>query len=200
MISMFQRLRPETMPTPLAPRLCLALLLFLTPGLVSAQTGTSRDFTANKLSMSAAIVLGVINYTRWPQPSPSIRVCLLGTSGHFSSIRQLSLLSQETVGRPTIFSTPENDATLAKQCDLVYVGATPESEVKTLIRNIVDTPILTIGEGKEFCSLGGMFCIDAQPGAGGAGFSTNLDAISRSKLRVNPQVLRLSSRLNAVLP
>jgi hypothetical protein len=198
---MFQSLRLKVTRAALLSRLCLLLSLLLLSFFVSlAQAAENRDFTANKLSMPSAIVLGIINYTRWPQPGPSIRTCFFGASDNFFSIRQLASLTQDAVGRQITFPALDKNVALVQQCDLVYVGALSEEETRALIKDTVGMPILTIGEGKEFCSWGGMFCIDTQAEAGSAGFATNLDAISRSKLRVNPQVLRLSSRLNAVLP
>jgi hypothetical protein len=47
-----------------------------------------------------------------------------------------------------------------------------------------------IGEGAEFCSDGGMFCLDA--GTTAARFTVNLDAVARSGLRVNPSVLLIA--------
>jgi hypothetical protein len=104
------------------------------------------------------------------------------------------------MGLPAIFLTPVNDEKIARQCDLVYAGEMPENEIKTLIKNISNAPVLSIGEDRAFCSLGGMFCLNARPEAGSAGFAVNLDSISRSKLRINPQVLRLTSQLGKALP
>jgi hypothetical protein len=50
--------------------------------------------------------------------------------------------------------------------------------------------VLLLGEGADFCSDGGMFCLE--PGAGASRFGANLDAIARSGLRVNPLVLRIA--------
>jgi len=68
--------------------------------------------------------------------------------------------------------------------------------MRQLLSAISGQPVLSIGEHQEFCSLGGMFCLDLNDPKG-VTFSTNLDAISRSKVRINPQVLRLAERLKA---
>uniref|UniRef100_UPI003137AACB YfiR family protein n=1 Tax=Variovorax sp. YR752 TaxID=1884383 RepID=UPI003137AACB len=45
-------------------------------------------------------------------------------------------------------------------------------------------------EGADFCSDGGMFCLE--PAAPSVRFGANLDAIARSGLRVHPMVLRIA--------
>jgi hypothetical protein len=193
---MFHRSRPDSCPTPFVTLCCVALFLlisiFVPPAKAADESG--------KVHIAAVIVLGVINYTRWPQLDSSIRVCLLGESENFEGIRQLSPLTQKMTGYPSTFSTPANDHKLALSCDLLYVGKMSDEGVKTLLGHTANRPILTIGESKDFCSQGGMFCLNAESSEGSAGFAVNLDAISRSKLHVNPQVLRLSSKLNKVLP
>jgi hypothetical protein len=150
--------------------------------------------------LAAAIVAGVINYTRWPQLGESLRICFVGESANMEEIRQLSTITRKMVGYPSTFQILSQEKKMTQECDLVYVGQLSEGETKALLNAVDNTAILTIGEGKEFCSLGGMFCLEAQPRAGSVGFAANLDAISRGKLRVNPQVLRLSSRINQAFP
>ena len=64
------------------------------------------------------------------------------------------------------------------------------SAARNLLQSTVGRPVLMIGEGQEFCTDGGMFCL--QPAASELGFAVNLDAVARSGLRVNPRVLRMA--------
>ena len=51
---------------------------------------------------------------------------------------------------------------------------------------------LSISERQELCQTDCMFCLDVRDV--GVGFETNLDAVARSGVRVNPRVLQLARR------
>ncbi|MDR3352480.1 MAG: YfiR family protein [Zoogloeaceae bacterium] len=194
-------LLPSSCARPGSPAsLVLIVALFLGLALFFEAQAEERKVQENGKPMAAVIVAGVINYTRWPRLGEAIRICFAGKSAHAEEIRQLSPVTQKMKGSPSTFLVLSQEGEVARDCDLVYVGDLPDEEVRTLLKATGNTAILTIGEGKEFCSLGGMFCLEAEPKANSVGFAANLDAISRSQLRVNPQVLRLSSRLRQTPP
>ncbi len=142
----------------------------------------------------ASVVSGIVSYTRWPSAPHPIRLCVLG---HPSLLEQLSLIGPPEPGQRSVkVQSIQANEDVLRLCDAVYVSAIPPENARLLLRQVVGTQVLTVGEGAEFCSDGGMFCMEfsekplAQPTA--QRFSANLDAISRSGLRVNPQVLRLA--------
>ena len=143
----------------------------------------------------ASVVGGIVSYTRWPSAPHPIRLCVLG---HPGLLEQLALVGPSAPGqRPVVVQTIQANEDVLQLCDAVYVAAMPPENARRLLRQVVGSPVLTVGEGAEFCSDGGMFCIESsgeKPLVQSASqrFSANLDAISRSGLRVNPQVLRLA--------
>ncbi|HSW22211.1 MAG TPA: YfiR family protein, partial [Burkholderiaceae bacterium] len=81
-------------------------------------------------------------------------------------------------------------ANALNECEAIYVGTLAIHTARNLLQSMVGRPVLMIGEGQEFCTDGGMFCL--HPGAVEVGFAVNLDAVARSGLRVNPRVLRMA--------
>ena len=140
---------------------------------------------------AAAIVWGIIGYTSWPQPSQPLRLCLIGDSEHGGTLDHTGGSFRPEYGVNVQEAVTEQDA--AEQCDVLYVGKLPPERLTALVKTLTGRPVLTIGEERDFCSFGGMFCLDDR--ADGKGFAANLDAISRSKLRVNPRVLQLTKQL-----
>jgi len=174
----------------------LALVGLLGVPAMDAQAEARQDDAA-RTSMVLSIVTGIINYTRWPRLEGTLQICLVGESDYFEISERLSTLIQSVIGASaslTALKNPEEEGVL--QCNLVYVGSVKEYDTRQLLSSISGQPILSIGEDQDFCSLGGMFCLDLDDPKG-VTFSTNLDAVSRSKVRVNPQVLRLAERLKA---
>jgi hypothetical protein len=150
----------------------------------SVNTNKPRD------SKLMTIFWGIVGYTRWPDAKGALRICLSGDDQHSAMIRQSAIKLGHGV---STLSTLENTATA---CDIVYVSGTGTDEVGKLSRLLAGAPVLSIGDGGQFCSMGGMFCLLSGSKGGGEKpidrFAANLDAISRSTVRINPQVLRLS--------
>ncbi|MDR2924616.1 MAG: YfiR family protein [Azoarcus sp.] len=154
----------------------------------SAQGADANGAQPSRLMM---FFWGIVGYTHWPKGKESLRICLSVDDPHSTLIRQ-SAREIKTDYSIVIRSMPEN---VPASCDVLYVSGSGAAD--RFPRSLIGSPVLTIGDGGGFCSVGGMFCL--LPSGGQAGkninsFAANLDAISRSPLRVNPQVLRLSKR------
>lgn len=156
----------------------------------------------------AAIIRGIANYTRWPTGNPvqpfgtphPLHICLMG---HDATTHAL----EQTINDPSIrtHTLPGLDATpayisaniRAMGCHMLY-QALPSSEstaatlpyTSGVLREIAGSSVLTLGRYPDFCSVGGMFCLHSDS----SGFVANISAISRSPLRINPQVLQLGKK------
>jgi hypothetical protein len=77
-------------------------------------------------------------------------------------------------------------------CDAVYVGTVSAAERSRLIAQVNGQAIVTIVENDPNCLSGMMFCLQMRGGA--LTFELNFDAVSRSRVRVDPRVLALARR------
>ncbi|MDR1462408.1 MAG: YfiR family protein [Azoarcus sp.] len=153
---------------------------------------SADDIAPTNASNVVTVVWGIISYVRWPGEQKSLRICLPKDGVYAAAIRESSKVVD--LGRPITVRTIPPDATNA--CDVVYFPVMQNDEASSLLKTLINAPVLTIGEGSAFCTMGGMFCL-LSSGRGsaknsGAKFAANLDATSRSPLRISPQVLRLS--------
>ncbi len=170
-----------------------SLYALLTTAACAATNAAAAPLPEEQLAVGAT-AWGIISYTRWPAVPNPLRVCVIGQTANAEAIRRFSdLVASERASVVRVLSEDENPA---NACDVTYIGQLDQSTLARLIRQITGRPVLSIGESSDFCSAGGMFCLDAVHTSGEAvRFSVNLDAITRSELRVNPQVLRLSRQL-----
>jgi hypothetical protein len=134
----------------------------------------------------AVVVAGIVSYTRWPAETRPIRLCTLGRGLGVDELLGVGDLGSGQLSVPVRAASVGSAGT---GCDVIYVGTLSLQATRDLLQGMVGRPVLMIGEGREFCSDGGMFCL--QPGAS-ASFAVNLDAVARSGLRVNPWVLRIA--------
>lgn len=138
-------------------------------------------------------LLGILSYARWPNESMPLRLCIAGRSLHTEHLLKngLAALAQ----RPIVVRALalDNDAPIATQCDALYIGTLDESASRRIFSNVVGYPVLTVSERISPCAAGAMVCLDAND-QNSVQFEINLDAVARSGVRVNPQVLRLGRR------
>jgi hypothetical protein len=136
-------------------------------------------------SQAVALMLGrIISFTRWPRPLSTVRLCVAGATRFADRLDAAGTTASARVETQALAGQPPT------RCDAVYVGALPFDARRQLIAAVHDAPILTIAEHDATCNGGTMFCLSVEPAA--LSFQINVDAISRSGVRIDPRVLRLS--------
>lgn len=157
----------------------------------SSHAGQRTGSTALRLTVVDA-VLGILAHTRWPQhklqPQPQpLQLCVNERS---SSVLELRTLHESVPsGRLAPVRLVDLADALPLDCDAVYLGAGPAAAEP--LAQLTGRPVLTMGEGAEFCSSGGLFCLVPRPAGHGLRVEVNLDAVARSGLHVHPQVLKI---------
>ncbi len=155
--------------------------------------------TVQRASEVAYIVRGIVQYTRWtPAPAP-VRLCLSDTFDAATEAAFTRAVLESKEGPPgAIVVSPRRLAPTtpidATECHVVLVNSSAPMLWRGLLQGVLDRPVLTIGFDEEFCSLGGTFCLDNTSGK--LQIRANLDSISRSGMRINPQLLRLTQQRN----
>ncbi|GEM_PF-469448 len=135
-------------------------------------------------------VLGIVGYTRWPGDPQPVRLCVVGPTEYADELLQGAEPSHSR--RIEVRRLRWDDAALPASCDGIYAGRLDDEEWRRLAERIGPQAVLSIGERRELCRIGCMFCLDVRPE--GVGFESNPEAVARSGVRVNPRVLQLSRR------
>jgi hypothetical protein len=154
----------------------------------SVSLATAQPADRGRGSVST-IVAGIVGYTRWPSDVSAIRLCILGEGPGVDELLGAAARLGSAQRPVSVQALAAADAA-SPPCDAVYVGAPAGGSGREALKRLAGRPVLLLGEGADFCSDGGMFCL--VPGAGTVSFNANLDAIARSGLRINPQVLRIA--------
>lgn len=133
-----------------------------------------------------AMVSGIVSYTRWPALSEPPRLCI------FSSSRFTNVLADSSDTplpyQPVIIHT-EQDALVAR-CDGVYFGSESPAAQVELKNKYPSKALLLIAEQNAECIIGSAFCLIINNND--VRFAVNLDSLSHSGVRVNPDVLMLA--------
>lgn len=165
---------------------CCALLGLLAPALAA-----DPPVMAQSQLGVAGVVQGIVSYTAWPNAGDTLQVCITRTAADAAEIaRHLPRQSGQRRLEPVMI---EPNQSLPPGCDVLFADGWTTAALREVLSSLLLRPVLTVGRGPDFCTDGGMFCLEADA-QGGTRFEVNLDAIARSGLRVHPQVLRLAHR------
>ena len=164
------------------------LWVFASSAVADDAAGAKAAATPDSQATVTTVVAGIVSYTRWPAETRWIRLCTIGRGPGVDELLAATDLGSAQQSVPVRAARGATNA--LNECDVIYVGALATSEARNLLQSTLGRPVLMIGEGQEFCTDGGMFCL--QPAASPVGFAVNLDAVARSGLRVNPRVLRMA--------
>lgn len=150
-----------------------------------AMAGAAQD--SRQAPAVARIVQSLMDYSRWPETRSPAQLCVAGPAFHSGRLDTLKLAD----GRPVVRrNVPASPIALAG-CDVAYLGQLPLPTQRQLVAAVRGRGVLTIAEADPGCRSQAMFCLTYSAQA--VGFRLNVDAVSRSGLRVDPRVLRLSA-------
>jgi hypothetical protein len=165
-------------------------LLTLSYGFAWAQAAPSIPPEMGAAGAVSRIVQGIVSYTRWPTPPARVRLCIVGQSEYADALFPNGLQTVATTIQTQ--RMPIGDSHLGAECDVVYSGVLTDSERDRLRSDLAGHPVLTISEHDDTCSSSSAFCLVIH--GIDVSFAVNLDAVARSGVRVNPQVLLLGRR------
>ncbi|WP_313682049.1 YfiR family protein [Pantoea sp.] len=152
------------------------LLLLVSSPLRAAE---ASDDAANR------IVSGIISFTQWPGLKHPPQLCVLPSVSH------LSLPQGREQGFSVVWLASE-EALAEQPCDAVYFGAQSPQQQVALLEKASSRPMLSIAENNPECTIGASFCLIFHQDK--TVFSVNLDSLTRSGVRVSPDVLLLSRK------
>ncbi|WP_434587167.1 YfiR family protein [Klebsiella sp. B345] len=133
-----------------------------------------------------AIVSGIVTYTRWPALSGLPKLCIFSTSHYVQSLAQEK--PEALPYRPVIVHNTQE--AMNTVCDGFYFGSESPSQQAELTAKYQSRPLLLIAEQNSECAIGSAFCLIINDER--VRFSVNLDVLTHSGVRVNPDVLMLA--------
>lgn len=161
-------------------RAALILMLSIPCGLAIGSTLSETDKSVR------SIVSGIVSYTRWPVLSGQPTLCIFASS-HY--VEALSSEGPDALPYLPVIIHDDREA-LSANCNALYFGSESPTHQLKLSQAFHTRPLLLIAEQNPQCLTGSAFCLIIDSAR--VRFSVNLDALSRSGIRVNPDVLMLA--------
>lgn len=169
--------------------LVLVLLANTAPpmsGLAGMPLGTAAPGESEYAGAVGRTVKAAIDYTRWPVRHDPLVLCVAGPALHAAQLGAIRLADGRRVERRNVAATP----TGIGSCHVLYIGQLPITTQRQLTAAVRGKGVLTIAEADVGNASEAVIALIYQPRA--LSFRLNVDAISRSGLRIDPRVLRIS--------
>lgn len=131
-------------------------------------------------------IASIVEYSRWPSEHQIVRLCVAGSSDHAGRFDNQALSGGRQLR--TVELAPGSVG--LERCDVAYLGRLSAAEQRGIVAELQGKPVLTIAENDPACRTGSMICLLFE--ADEMSFRINLDAISRSQVRIDPRVLRMA--------
>jgi len=141
-------------------------------------------------AVKAAFIYSFTKFVAWPSPDTGpLKLCLVGEADPLlTAITGLEgKLSQ---GRSIRVRAAEPKTAALKSCDLIVIGANEEGRVGAILKEVQNSPALTVSEIENFIDAGGM--IGLVTAGDRVRFEINADAAQRANLKLSAQLLKLA--------
>lgn len=154
-------------------------------------SATSPPAAADGLGSSAAYIVAFSRYVQWQDEDnlPAWSVCFVGAIP-----RDEEQLYVDRTVRNKRFAVRNISADAQfSDCQVIDLTAANLETAKRILAKSRRMPILTVGSGQEFCSMGGQICLHKETDGNGPSqkFGLNLSTIKEAKLTVSARLLTI---------
>jgi hypothetical protein len=170
-------------------RLCAALTVFCTAPLAAAADmplGAVAPGSDPYAGAAARTVKGIMEFARWPVRRDPLVLCVAGPARHAAQLGGWKMADGRQVQRRNVAAS----AAALAGCDVLYLGQLAMPVQRQLTAAVRGRGVLTIAEADPGNTSEAMFAFTYQPSA--LSFRLNIDAVSRSGMKIDPRVLRVA--------
>jgi len=161
--------------------------------LVAPSPVTAQNEDDNEYRLKLAFIYNFAQFTQWPpeafrNPAAPLMVCVVGQNPFHGEIEQ-SLRGRTVGDHPLEIKGLKSDDTF-KGCQMLFVRASERRMEPTILAALRGSSTLTVGEAKGFAESGGVINFVLEENR--LRFEVNLDAATRSRVKISSKVLALA--------
>jgi len=171
--------------------ICALISLLLAACFVTPNRGECA--VASEYEIKAAFLFNFAKFVDWPASSfagrdSPIVIGVLG-SDPFGGVLDSTLRNEDVKGRKLVVKRSNQLGDL-KGCHIVFVSSSEQSHVGSIIQELKDRPVLTVGDMPGFAGHGGIVNFIMRDRK--VGFEINPAAADKAGLKISSQLLRLA--------
>ena len=178
-------------------RFLVVVACFPTATLPAVHRQVSAIAPASEYQLKAAYFVNFARYIEWPADafasvSSPLTLCVLEPNPFGDTLARL--VEDEAIQNRPVEVRVVANSTQAKSCHLLFVSTRQQANAGTILSQLEDSPIVTVGEVASFNSSGG--AIKLVTIGGRVRFEINLPAVERRGIRMSSRLLGLASAVH----
>jgi hypothetical protein len=155
--------------------------------------GQSND---EEYRVKAAFLFHFAQLVDWPaearsETDNSLSICTLGEDPFQGTLE--GTVAGKAIGDRTIRVRHLLNAQDIPVCQIIFLGRAQSKRIPTLVADLHNAPILTVGETAGFLDAGGMICFLLEENK--VRFEINLNAADSANLKIGSRLLILAQRV-----
>ena len=161
--------------------------------LAGSRESSQAQSTDEEYRVKAAFIFHFAQLVDWPQEmqtgeTDSLSLCTIGEDPFQGALE--STVAGKAVGNKLIRIRHLEPAENMQACQILFFGRAESKRIPTLLANLHNAPVLTVGESSGFLGAGGMICFVLDQN--NVRFGINLDAAEAAKLKIGSRLLLLA--------
>lgn len=158
-------------------------------------SGTTSSYFS-EYQIKAGFIYRFISFVSWPEESlgDTITIGILGSNPFGDAFTEIkgSIVGDRTV-RVRYYETGTSYEEL-HACQVLFVADMPDQKLRVLLDALSGSPVLTIGDSRQFVDKGGMIGFVSQDRRR-IGIEINTSAAERAGLTIRSMLKRIASRI-----
>lgn len=135
---------------------------------------------------AARTVRAIMEYARWNERRDPLDLCVVGPAQHAELLGNWRTADGRQVQRRNVGAS----VAALTGCDVLYLGVLAMPVQRQLTAAVRGRGVLTIAEADPTNTSEAMFALTYKPAS--LSFRLNIDAVSRSGMKIDPRVLRVA--------
>ena len=149
----------------------------------------------DEYQVKAAFLFNFAKFVQWPatafkSPGEPIRICVYGPDPFGSSLEDV--VRGKAVGNRTFVVQEISNSQAARECHILFVAASEQKRLRSLLGNLKEASVLTVGETEDFTASGGVVNFKLEDAR--IQIEIDKDAAERAKLRISSKLLSLAHK------
>ncbi len=132
--------------------------------------------------------LSILSYVKWNTPAPTL--CVIDNANIANQFQQVNKQLKYQYSIESIRLENFQNA----NCNAIFFTNTSPSAQQQFLNKFSSNALLSFSTNNKDCEIGSAFCLDIKPN-GDTSFKINLDALTRSRIHVDPRVLLLAKNV-----
>lgn len=149
---------------------------------------------AEEYEIKAAYLFNLGNFIKWPDRvlQNNIDICILGENPFGSNLELIAKKERKLQNKPVVLKNIISIAD-SKECAILFISASEQSNLTTLFDKLKGKPILTVGDSERFVLIGGM--IQFYQREGKIRLMIDPQTLEENGLKANSQLMRIAQRV-----